>query len=877
MLTKIIQLNSSLCSKAIISLDRDSIQLVGSNTIGKTSLINSLNLLFIIDGNKMQFGGEHDFQQSIHHYFPTINHSYMIFEVMKNGYYCVLMKRDVQKNLEFYKIDSEFRDEHYYIHSNGQQKLFNFHELFTNFATLGITPQPLKHKQDLFNIVYERGKRGHAVVWLQDTVKTSGLSNNFSKIYSYLINPKLITNNTLKDALIIADNREGEEVNFAQGNKQDLYRLQDEIRKLRNIEEIQPDFELFVEKVKECDLKTERISKLYYAFNSKFNKEIIEIEKSVAETKRKIQEIETNIKYEVKPIANQIQQNIGSKNTSLINEKKQLEENQKLLKAINNHLSLEMLRQSKENLEKEARGISFKIDQIEHNNYTQKDLKQSISELRQKIASLKTQIENYDQLLIHHISDENEIKSLLNTILSKKVLELTKEKIRQKISNASKQFLEIYDGKIELPKDFKIDKFVSVDLFKRELDESEKHLKEKEGILKVVEDFEANQTRLNTINSQMKNVETQIQQIEQKPALENKIAGIKKSISNLEEEIGNLKAQSEKIEKEETKFSNQIQFHQQKILKYLQREMEVKGWNDHLKRETISPREYQTASSIDDIYKEMIDLNSDLKAFKPHKDRLFNDLKNKTLRNEASEHDFIEVIQDEIATIESKNKAIDDLLQSIAQSFSNPTFQLLDKFGHFKVFINNFNQQLSKIKISNIEKIVIKVKAAETLIKELELISKLQHFTKDNLFAEQLSDNLVILKIYLEQSRKVEFKEMFEIKAEVTINGITKEIDFSKQIESTGADKVIRLIIILSIIHKLAISHKENKIPICIDEVLTIDPNNTNQILQFCKENNFIPLFAAPYFITSAVIDRTYMLTKQKDGKAIPIIYAERN
>ena len=377
--------------------------------------------------------------------------------------------------------------------------------------------------------------------------------------------------------------------------------------------------------------------------------------------------------------------------------------------------------------------------------------------------------------------------------------------------------------------------------------------------------------------AQIKNVETQIQQIEQKPALENKIAGIKKSISNLEEEIGNLKAQSEKIEKEETKFSNQIQFHQQKILKYLQREMEVKGWNDHLKRETISPREYQTASSIDDIYKEMIDLNSDLKAFKPHKDRLFNDLKNKTLRNEASEHDFIEVIQDEIATIESKNKVIDDLLQSIAQSFSNPTFQLLDKFGHFKVFINNFNQQLSKIKISNIEKIVIKVKEAETLIKELELISKLQHFTKDNLFAEQLSDNIVILKFYLEQSRKVEFKEMFEIKAEVTINGITKEIDFSKQIESTGADKVIRLIIILSIIHKLAISHKENKIPICIDEVLTIDPNNTNQILQFCKENNFIPIFAAPYFITSAVIDRTYWLNKQKDGKAIPVIYAERN
>lgn len=877
MLTKIIQLNSSLCSKAIISLDRDSIQLVGSNTIGKTSLINSLNLLFIIDGNKMQFGGEHDFQQSIHHYFPTINHSYMIFEVMKNGYYCVLMKRDVQKNLEFYKIDSEFRDEHYYIQSNGQQKLFTFQELFTNFATLGITPQPLKHKQDLFNIVYERGKRGHAVVWLQDTVKTSGLSNNFSKIYSYLINPKLITNNTLKDALIIADNREGEEVNFAQGNKQDLYRLQDEIRKLRNIEEIQPDFELFVEKVKECDLKTERISKLYYAFNSKFNKEIIEIEKSVAETERKIQEITTKMKNEIKPKANQIQQNIGGKNTSLANKKKELEENQKLLKAINNYLSLEMLRQSKENLEKEARGLSSNIDQIERYNYTQESLKQGISELKRKISSLKMQIENYDKLLIHHISDKDEIQSLLNATLSERILELTKEKIKQPISKANKQFLEIYDGKVELPKDFKFEKFVSVAALKEGLKEYENQLKEKEGILKVVEDFEANQTKLIRINSKVEAVKTQIQQTEQKPALEKKIIEIKKSISDLEEEIKNLKIQSEKIENEEMKLSNQIQLFQKKISDFEQRQSKISDWNEHLKRENISSKEYQPSMSIDEIYKEIIDLNGDLKSLKPQKDRLFNELKNKTFRNEASEQDFIEVIQDEIATIESKNKVIDDLLQSIAQSFSNPTFQLLDKLGHFKVFINNFNQQLSKIKISNIEKIVIKVKEAETLIKELELISKLQHFTKDNLFAEQLSDNLVILKIYLEQSRKVEFKELFEIKAEVTINGIAKEIDFSKQIESTGADKVIRLVIILSIIHKLAISHKENKIPICIDEVLTIDPNNTNQILQFCKENNFIPIFAAPYFITSAVIDRTYMLTKQKDGKSIPVIYAERN
>ena len=100
-----------------------------------------------------------------------------------------------------------------------------FDEVQANLAKEGIELEAFKDKREVFNFVYQRGRRNNGVVWLDDNVKSDGLSNNFSKIYRYLINTKLITNKNLKEALIIADNRENEVLNFSQKNKKDIYDL----------------------------------------------------------------------------------------------------------------------------------------------------------------------------------------------------------------------------------------------------------------------------------------------------------------------------------------------------------------------------------------------------------------------------------------------------------------------------------------------------------------------------------------------------------------------------------------------------------------------------------------------------------------------------
>ena len=86
MLKRLIILNSDIYSKADIELDNcNSLQIVGPNNIGKSTLIYALNFLFIIDGREMTFSGNRiGDKTTFNHYFPSINSSFIIFEIFKN-------------------------------------------------------------------------------------------------------------------------------------------------------------------------------------------------------------------------------------------------------------------------------------------------------------------------------------------------------------------------------------------------------------------------------------------------------------------------------------------------------------------------------------------------------------------------------------------------------------------------------------------------------------------------------------------------------------------------------------------------------------------------------------------------------------------------
>jgi len=76
---KLVLLNSAGYSRAELPLD-DSVSIIAPNNTGKTSLINALQFLLILDKRHMDFGA-HSFENTRRFYFPD-NSAYILLEVL---------------------------------------------------------------------------------------------------------------------------------------------------------------------------------------------------------------------------------------------------------------------------------------------------------------------------------------------------------------------------------------------------------------------------------------------------------------------------------------------------------------------------------------------------------------------------------------------------------------------------------------------------------------------------------------------------------------------------------------------------------------------------------------------------------------------------
>jgi thiol-disulfide isomerase/thioredoxin len=299
---------------------------------------------------------------------------------------------------------------------------------------------------------------------------------------------------------------------------------------------------------------------------------------------------------------------------------------------------------------------------------------------------------------------------------------------------------------------------------------------------------------------------------------------------------------------------------------------EIQGWKVKVEQSGIIPIEYQTNETLDNLFKNFERNSSERESIKNNKERLFENLKTKTETVFASEDEFIKYLDSELATLEDKQKSIDALLKNISTQFSIPCKTLHSKFQEFEAFINNqFNSKIRKIKISDIDSLSIEIIPNENLIKDLKKIMDIRDLTSELIFDDQ-SENLNILNRYLDNQSVIDFNNLFDIKLHLDKKGQHKVVDLRNQIESDGTDKMIRMVIIMSIIHQIVINDEENKIVIFVDEIGTIDEANRIEILNFCKENNFVPISAAPLHPYDG-FDKYYLVRRSK-GK---IVLSETN
>ena len=845
MLTSLTIINSKVYGKAEIRFnDCDSLQLVGPNNIGKSTLIYALNFLFIIDGNKMTFSGNRrGDKETIHHYFPNPNQSYIVFEVFKKAYYCILLKRDSEGNLEYYKYQSDYKESHYV---DAEKRLMKFDEVQANLASEGITLEAFKDKREVFNFVYQRGRRNNGVVWLDDNVKSDGLSNNFSKIYRYLINTKLITNKNLKEALIIADNRENESLNFSQKNKKDIYDLRKINNEIRNLKSVKNEFDEFREIVSQYSAKSKIISQLYAAFTQNYEHTLPSLQAQLVDKTQTRAKINTEINEDLNPKKSDLDRKIGGKDAEIQNEAIKVNEKEIELKTINSFEPEKMLNESLANYDKKRKEIESRLTMIDIQKLNSKQIEYRVMTLKNQVNSFENQIKNYSDLLINKISGNKDNRKLLNAILSEQVKALPGEQVKKAIHKISDS-LKIFDGEIDISKNIIQKDFESIEEITEKLNQAKTELKSQEQLLETVKDIEKSQSELQTILTEIDAIKVKLQKIKSKPALVKSIEKMKAVITALNNEKEQFETDQKAISKKIAQKSNELIEINEEIKKREDRISKLQENKRELEAFGIAPDEFDSSEDLDLLYNKIKLNQNDRYTLKINKDNLFEKLREKLQSTFADEQDFIRYVEEEIALIDDKERSIQSLLESISTQFANPAYTLLKRYDEFKEFVNNkFNHKLSQSRISDIESLTIELVDNKKLVEEVKKISQIQQVKGQLMFEFDHSENLKVLDAYLDSGKAIEFENLFDITLHLTRKGSTKPVDLNEQIESDGTDKMIRLMIVMNIINRLAIADDENRIVLFIDEVATIDKQNRPELVRFCREHYFIPIFAAP-------------------------------
>ena len=875
MLKRLIILNSDIYSKADIELDNcNSLQIVGPNNIGKSTLIYALNFLFIIDGREMTFSGNRTGDKTtFNHYFPSINSSFIIFEIFKNRYYSILVKKNAEGNLDYYKIDSEYKEELYFMETGNGQKIRKFDSLLSEFATNGIEHSKFSNRRDVFNFVYQKGKRNNGVVWLNQSVNQDGrgISNNFSKIYKYLINSKLINNDSLKESLIIADNKENESVSFSKKNQKDIQTLLKHNRDIKVIKSIQRSFSDFKELVNQYKGKSVILSELIFAFNQQYSSLYAELGTSISKMKTERAEKRTHVNETLNPKEKELNQLIGKITNQIEQKQKDLDSKEKLVLEIKAFEDLPFLEQSFLNLDKDRKNIESQITLIENQKLSSKEIENNIEKAQSIISRIKNQVDSYSNQLIHRISDNQVNKELLNRILSTDITSLPSNNISVKIKQ-TENLMKLFDGAIELPNGFKGKPIESIEELKKQIKQLEKEKGINEKLLPIAKDLEKHRKNLADINLKIKTLTEKIQKLKQLPTLEKEFEAIRVEFENLIKQKEQSTKDVKLIEEEIRKLNETIEQVSKEIFKKEKRIEEIQIWKVELEQLGIKPFEYQSTDSLDNIYKNLKRNFEERREIKLKKDSLFERLKLKTETSFASETDFIKHVDSELVTLEDKQKAIDGLLKNISTQFANPCRTIYSRFEEFNSFITNqFNSKIKKIKISDIDTLKIEIVENEKLIKDLNKIIQIRDLTSELIFDDQ-SENLNTLNKYLDNQTTITFNDLFDIKLHLHKKGQHKVVDLKNQIESDGTDKMIRLVLIMSIINQIVVKDEENKIVLFVDEIGTIDEANRIEILNFCKEHNFIPISAAPLHPYDG-FDKYYLVRRNK-GK---IVVSEKN
>jgi hypothetical protein len=875
MLNKLVLIQACTYDLAELNFEYgDAMQLVGGNNVGKSSLIYALNFLFVIDRRQMSFMGRKTADKTtMEYYFPQAEGSFLIFEISKRGRrYCVVVWRDGSGAAQYLRLHHAYERGLFFLTGEkGELLPETLSRLLKRWAVSGIKVQLLKNNQEVMKCVYHIGRNNEAVVWLRNSGHGQG-AEAFSQLYRYLIDTRLIDMRALREILLLADYRSNFKLSYGSSNLADLEKLRLASGRVRLLSEHQVNFEKFRKNYNELFSQETELENLALAFRQEATRVRSELQVDRGRYQQELEELQQTL-GKLRNEQNEGQQALGSLLARQEQTKTQLHNCEGQLAAIRELPDDAFLHKAQENLQVQLDDLRLRLTEAGRIKIGAAQLEARIAQSQTQLNNLRGQQANMDNWLLNQLAAKEEDRRRLASILHRDVARLDARALRKAINQTSPE-VSIFDGRFELPKDWPLPELDSPEALASEISQVAEQLESDERLLATVRNQEELNNNLKSIQDRMENIQAQRRQIAKMPELE-------KQRLNLQAELAEFAVEQEKRQNDNQVLKEDIHRRENAldILKDKSREREalesrILAWQRKLESFKISTEghTFEPGTSpqpeLNRLFNHLEERYHNHEKLQQEVAHSFRLLKRDLQSEIASELEFIESIEQEFDSLDSLQAMVSSLISNISQRFATPAADFLHQYQLFRDFINQeFNRKLARVRISNIEALRVELVPNESLHRDLDHIKSLD-LSAGGLFAKQDTGGMKVLRQYIEQGREILFSDLFTLQLKLTINGKEKMVDLAKQVESDGTDRMLRLVIVMQVISRLAELSPENRVVMFIDEIATIDGKNRPQLVQFCREHHFYPIFAAPEMVEG--FDR-YVLISQSEDKSVVI------
>ncbi len=233
--------------------------------------------------------------------------------------------------------------------------------------------------------------------------------------------------------------------------------------------------------------------------------------------------------------------------------------------------------------------------------------------------------------------------------------------------------------------------------------------------------------------------------------------------------------------------------------------------------------------------------------------------------NGADDSETIKNLAAELEALPVKSEALERDWNALIQGLRGLFAGVLKELDAVRLAATDLNRQFGKIQVSNLQAIKLEVLEVGDLV---SWIRKLVDIQQPGLFDEdtKLDQTLRNFRQKLEGSPLISYSQLFSLQFTVVgQDGVSHHYQDFRQIESHGTTIAIKVLFNLLVLRRY-LREEQCVVPFFLDEIQALDPANRAAVLSTSKKLGFLAITASPEPITE--VESLYFL-QPKQGRIV--------